>query len=292
VILTDGQPYVATGATPEVVTLSPIETYAPCVSARGALDIGRGVIYPSHDGLFYARAGDATNIGRNIWTRDEWRDMGPESFVAGFHNDWYYASHQAAGGVPPSVMVAETDNPDGYVGITEDSVTAWHTNRYDGNLYAAIGNTIYQWDAPGSTAIYTSSFWSKEYDLTRDLNFGAARVRADFGFDVPNDEGTITANEALLADLFLVSGAIGDYPLGADIPAGGTNINIASGGDGPSVTFYLIEGDTILFSKQISSDDPFRLPSGFRQRKVTVGINSNIPVFRVEMAETMRELRA
>jgi hypothetical protein len=45
-----------------------------------------------------------------------------------------------------------------------------------------------------------------------------------------------------------------------------------------------------VFTKEVDSVKPFRLPAGYRTEVVSIGINASSPTYSVSIAESFREL--
>ena len=81
-VVTTGTPYVAQGSHPENMVLTKIEASRPCVSAQGVVDLGYAAIYPSTEGLVAISESGADLITRNVFTREQWDDINPDTIVA------------------------------------------------------------------------------------------------------------------------------------------------------------------------------------------------------------------
>ncbi|MDV7391413.1 hypothetical protein RZS08_08680, partial [Arthrospira platensis SPKY1] len=94
IVLTDSFPILFAGSDPEAMSPAVMETYAPCVSKRGMVDVGGGCLYPSFDGLWIAAPGRVENLTKRLYREEEWSRLGPSSFDAAFHDGQYYAYFQ------------------------------------------------------------------------------------------------------------------------------------------------------------------------------------------------------
>lgn len=94
-VLTRNAPYVAQGITPDTVALERIEGGAPCVSARGVVDLGYSAAYPSPDGIILVGDGQRQNITTTLFNRDQWGDVNPSSIIAARFDDRLMLVHNA-----------------------------------------------------------------------------------------------------------------------------------------------------------------------------------------------------
>jgi hypothetical protein len=88
-VLTRGTPYVAQGTHPENFVMEKMEANLPCLSRRGIVDIGYAAAYPSTDGLVIISASQANIVTRGMFSRDQWKALGPESFTAANYDEKY-----------------------------------------------------------------------------------------------------------------------------------------------------------------------------------------------------------
>ncbi len=91
-IMTTGNPYVAQGTAPENMVMERLRVNLPCVSARGIVDLGYAVAYPSTEGLVTVSQQGAAIASGSLFTMEEWRLMQPESFIAAQYSGRYVFS--------------------------------------------------------------------------------------------------------------------------------------------------------------------------------------------------------
>jgi hypothetical protein len=288
IVLTDNFPYVATASVPEAASLTKIpgETLAPCVSKRGVVDIGSGAIYPSHDGLFVVTTAGARNLTAELFDFEDWQKLKPESFKAGFQGGTYYAMHDTDS--QGYVFSLNTKEPDSVVEFNLQ-VDTLYANPLDGRLYAGQANKISLWD--GDDTKRMTAYWtSKEYQLGRSLNFSVAQVHAKFEDLKAVDNTILDANTALLADINKVGGAIGCSAIGVNAIAG-SKLKPIPDVTAPSIQFTLIVEDTPVFTKEVTSSAPFRLPGDFKSDLQAAQIATTVPVYSINIAQGMQELK-
>jgi hypothetical protein len=288
VILTDGTPFLATATVPAAVSLAPIETFAPCVSKASVVDIGSGILYASHDGLYLAQAGPVALITQQLYSKTTWERLRPTTFAACHHQGTYFARHQRLDGAD-QIFSLDTREPDSTVQI-DDQPDAWCSSPWDGHLYFAKGSAIYQWDA--NTLQAKTLFWqSKEFVLPNAQNMGAAQVYAEFAQLAPPNEAALLSNQAALLAPLLIEGAIGSGPINSLAIATSALVDTS-----PPVTntaeFTLCDDQGIVFTKVLRDNKPFKLRSGFKSDRYCVRINSTVPIRRIAFGNTMRDLKS
>jgi len=288
IVLTDSFPILFTGSDPEAMSPSVIETYAPCVSKRGVVNVGGGCLYPSFDGLWVVAPGRVEKLTKQLYREDEWTELRPSSFDAAFHDGKYYAYFQVDPLIPGMIWVLDVGEPDSII-FVDERADALYRNETDGRLYVAKGDSIYQWDANAGRR-YESDWVSATLQLPRPTNFAVAQVHAEFGQIVPPDTTQIDANAAIIAaGADAVAGHLNGHEILAFELHGSNIIPVIQ--DAPrKVQFTLFKDGEPIFTKQVVSSTPFRLPGGYRSEVFNVGLNASIPAYSVAIAESVAEL--
>lgn len=175
-VMTVGQPYIVAGTAPDTMTMERIEVNLPCVSARGIVDLGYSIAYPSPEGLVTIGTGGAQLVSRALISRDQWQKLKPASFVAGSFAGRYMAAYTA--GAVTSVLIIDLTGEQPFITYASDHATAMFNDIATGSLYYVRGAQILEWDAidspPGS---YT---WrSKRFVHGGHINYGVFQADAD-----------------------------------------------------------------------------------------------------------------
>lgn len=265
-VMTTGTPYIVTGSAPENMAMERLELALPCINRRGIVDLGYAVAYPSADGLVTLGPGGAQLVTRALLTRDQWRAMAPESFLAAQDAGRYLVAHRSAGTVSKAsaewalqgiwndtittaeaatltdarqVSVFDLTGDAPFMATAALDILAMHFSVEDGRLYvieAEAPAAVKEWDSGEAIGLT----WRSGIARTgAPVNFGAALISAEGG---PG-----TANARIFADGALV----------ATVPAK----NLAS-----------------------------RLPSGFLASEWEVEIDATAEVHAIAFASTMEEL--
>lgn len=289
IVLTDNYPYVATATVPEAasVTRIPGDTLAPCLAKRGVVDIGSGAIFPSNNGLYVATPAGCRNLTADLFTGDEWKLLLPATFKAGFQDGNYFAMHDTA--AQGYIFMLNTQEPDSVVEFNVE-VDTIYANEFDGRLYVGQGNLLYLWDEDDSKR-FTAYWTSKDYQLGKPVNLSVAQVHAKFDEVKPVDDTILDANTALLADINNVGGGIACGGIGVYAIAGSALLPVPDD-SAASLQFTLMVDSVPAFTKLVTSSKPFRLPPGFKSDVQGVQISSSVPVYSINMAQGMEELKA
>jgi hypothetical protein len=286
IVLTQAFPILFTGSDPEAMSATTLETYAPCASYRGVVDLGGEAAYPSYDGLWAVSPGSVNRVTSKLYREEEWSALNPATFIAAFHDGQYFATYTTA--TDSRTLIIDLGEPDSTVEV-EESLTALHRNEYDGKLYVAKGEILYQWDANAGRA-YESDWLSGTMQLPAPVNMAVAQVHADFGSAVPVDTSQITANEALIA---AGPDAVAGHLDGAELLSleiNGSYIIPVELNTEKRVQFTLYSNESPVFTKNVTSSKPFRLPSGYLSEVYNVGLNASIRTYSVSVATSVTEL--
>jgi hypothetical protein len=261
-VTTDSYPYIISGADPaNGMSTARVDANFPCLNKNSMVMMGYGIIYSTHDGLVvYSPSSGAANITKLLYNNDTWQtEIDPKTVVAEYYGDNYFASHSTG------AFVFEQDAKTGGFFVNADySFTASWYDSIDGIVYYVSGTKgdIYQWDDLSQPPV--TQKWKSKVIVTKDMiNLGAARVLADYAQVTPI-WGIDTSNWEVET----------------------TSWNAADG-----VTFKLWVDKQLAFETTVLDGSVFRLPTGYRADTFEIGIESNIRVRAVHLAETPLGLR-
>jgi hypothetical protein len=288
ILMTDSYPVLYIGSDPAAMSPSTMETYAPCVSKRGVVRVGGGAIYPSNDGLWLVSPASVNLLTRALYRLDEWSALNPTSFDAEYHDGQYFATHTPAGETERKILVLDIGELDSAVTV-DDYADALLRNDYDGHMYVVKDGDIRKWDADDARR-YVTEWTSVEVQLDQPRNFSHAQVHGDFSQVVPQDTSVLDSNTALMeAGPDAVNGHLNGDQF-AELELNGSYLQEYYPPTPRTVQFVLFDGDTPIYSRQVTSSRPFRLPSGLKYETVRVGVNTSVPVYSVTIAESTEEL--
>lgn len=296
VACTSSVPYILTGVEPASVTPDSVPEVWPCLSKRGIVSIGDGVLYPTGYGLAYVGMG-APQIWTNaFFTRAEWRPMNPASMVAANAEGRIYVRYEGTDGRRGTLVF---DQAEAGLGLTALSACPdeLYADERNGQLYLVDLDGIKQFDAgDGSPLDY--SWRSKEYHLPTPVNFGAAKVdfvtevsAADYAAAQAAYDAAVTTNNTLVAGYSGMGAINGSRPNLRQV--NGSNILDLPSLNAPALTFTLYADGRAVFSTKLVDDGrAFRLPDGFKAANWAVGLTGAVRVHSVKLAESMTGLKA
>lgn len=180
-IMTKGNPYIATGITPDAMAMELIEVNYPCVNKRGIVDLGYAVAYPSSDGLILVSSEGAKLVTRQLFTRDQWQQLNPQTMVACQYDGRYVACYSyvdSAGATQSGTIIIDLTGQQPFLTRTDFYTNYMFYEPGAGKLYILDGLKAKQWDAPNMP--YMQMEWrSKRIVLDGPINMGASMVDVD-----------------------------------------------------------------------------------------------------------------
>jgi hypothetical protein len=261
-VLTKSYPYLVAVRDPAAgVSVDRIDALYPCLNAQSVVTMGYGIVWSTNDGLaVYSPSSGAALITKMLYNNDTWTtDIDPTTVAAEYYGENYFASHSTGS------FVFEQDTKVG--GFFVDTGPVFTASWYDtqtGRLYYASGTQgdVYEWDDLRQPALTMD--WKSKVIVTKDMvNLGAARVIADYGAVSPVWEQVTTTWDS-------------------------TNVLWDAAND---ITFRLWVDKQLIFTITVGDMDGFRLPTGYRTDTFEVGVEGNVRVRAIHLAETMLGLR-
>lgn len=254
-IATEKYPYYVSGTDPRIMQETRIDANYPCLSRRGTVLTNAGVIYPTHDGLAVFTLGGTQLITRVLFTDDTWKDrFDPTTIRAVYYSEGYLASYDGGG----FRFEPDTNTGGTFVDLDLEFSAAAYEPRAGKAFYATgADGDILEFDAIDQPALIYE--WKSKTLITTDmLNLGAARVIADYGTpSVTWDEVTDTWDATVLM-----------WVASADL------------------IFRMWADKELIFERVIADKKVFRLPTGYRTDTFEVGVEGDVRVRAIHLAET------
>jgi hypothetical protein len=295
IVTTTGKPYIVTGTAPESMVSEKIEQDLPCINARGIVDLGYSVVYPSYDGLVQVTSGGASVISTRLFSRDDWLQLNPATMAAERYNGRYITSYDysdASGVEYRGMLIIDLTGEQAFLIRSNALPSALYFDRPTGNLYLLINDSIYQWDDPSQPSELLS--WkSKPFVLPKPTNFGAILIEADDGLD-PNQLAAIQAEidrvkaaNALIFAQPSIGGALDGAALNV-YPVNGDQLQpVPSLSRSVTINIY---ADKKLVASTGTINKMARLPSGFLAQMWEVEVSSDRAITQITLAGTGAEL--
>lgn len=177
IVLTESYPYVATGYTPDAISMRKMEVAYACSSKRSVANLKDfGIVYASPDGLVAINGqGAPILLTSGLLNREQWQDLNPESILGVAHDDRYYGFYDKGDGEKGGFILDARQDGFGLVFIDVWAQSAYSDALTD-RLYLVIGDDIWAW---GESTYKLPYVWrSKLFKLPRPTSFAAAQIRA------------------------------------------------------------------------------------------------------------------
>ena len=294
VVATTGQPYMASGTAPDVMAQEKLELNLPCINARGLVDLGYAVAYPSHDGLVVVSSAGARVVTDQLMTRNDWLKTAPDRFVSGQFFGLYFASYEyidPAGNARLGSFIIDLTGQEAFMKRTNYKADSTFYDIATGTLYLCIGQDIYEWDALDSENEIL--VWrSKQFVVPKPTNFGVILIE---GSTVKTPEEEAAEQAASDAAAAYNASIFGDASIGGEMNAtplntyevNGDALNRLKSSRYVSVTVYA-DGKAVATVSKLNR--AARLPGGFLAQTWEVEVSANADIAQVTLAGTAAEL--
>jgi hypothetical protein len=264
-VLTEGFPSTGSGTTPGSFIFSDVQVPEPCIARGSIITDLMGVYYASQNGLVMLNYYGMQNQTLSNMTRTTWlRDFHARDIVACRHR----AQYLAINGTGSGFLIDYTEPRMGFMELNtfNHAVYIWN-DEYTGDTYIMSDKKVYLWDGEDAEAL-TYRWISKEFYLPAPTSLGACQISLD---------PTVSTLVA---------------PPTSDIDNGDANLVLPPG---VNALFKLYAGPQqqhLVLTKHLTEPrEIFRLPSGFKAFDWQFEIVARVPIFSVELASTMKELR-
>lgn len=182
VVCTEGNPQLITGYHPSSMSMLTIENGQSCVSKRGIVSLsGRGVIYPSPDGLMWIGQDGHRLITEEVISQREWAALKPETIFA-FEHDWKYYAFYDTGTVQKG-FIFDTRTPSAGFVTLDMYPDAGYRDPLTDTLYLLFANNIQAFDSDAAN-LRTYTWKSKEFVSPAPINPAFAQVLAETYTDI------------------------------------------------------------------------------------------------------------
>jgi hypothetical protein len=180
-ILTTGTPYRGQGYHPDSFSLDKIEENLPCVAKRGIVDLGYAAAYPSTEGLVLVTSAGAQIVTREMFTRRDWSNLQPASFVAAnFSGRYFFGFSGTLEGASEKTAIIDLVGQTPFLLRSDTSVISAYHDIRTGELYVQeADNSLYVFDDVTASGWRTMKWRSKLYDIPFHAKFAAALIEGE-----------------------------------------------------------------------------------------------------------------
>jgi len=294
-VVTNNKPFTITGTHPDSMSMVPIEEILPCVSVKGIVSMGGGVIFPTPEGLHYIGAGGSKPLTKGLYTEEDWKSIKPEEFSATQWSGKYVAFTSEKG------YLFDLTRPDQHSQISKHA-SAVHSDTDNKHLYfnqfSGSSNEISRFHA---SQFYDVLTWrSKEFFYPKGIAFSAGQVfTTGNGVSSADIEAAQAIYDAIVIenDVVYASGS-----LGGDIGGNVINANTINGSDMRDlpeipadnvVNVKLYADGELVRQVDVTDKEIFRLPiEGFSANEFEVELSTPLIIDEANFATSVRELQS
>jgi hypothetical protein len=295
-VLTQGMPYVMQGTSPDAMTSQRLEVNLPCVSANSIVDLGYSVAYASPQGLVTISQSGAVVASAALMTVDQWKEIQPDSFIAGQYAGRYMVSYNytdATGIDRRGMVVFDLSGAQPFIVRVSDDADAMYFELGTGRLFLLRNSRdVYEWDAIGEP--YGEQVWrSKKFVMQAFTNYGCIMVEGEDVMTSAQKAQEMTRNAEIRAlnrqmlDNDETGGTINALALNMFPLAGSLLQPISENEQSFSVAVY---ADDQLITTVFHMNTPIPLPSGFTARTWEVEVRGNQMVTAIVLAYTPMDI--
>lgn len=299
-VLTQKNPYRVSGSSPDTMVMDKVEANLACINARGVVDLGFAIAWPTPDGLAVARADGAVGLAtQNLFAPRDWRRLNPGTMRGGQIEGRWIGSYDGADQDGNAISGSLIIDLSGQSFLIRSSIKAdaWFYDIASGLAYYldAAANAVNLFDSP--TGNPDTLYWrSKQFVLPHPDTFGAILVETGAGVGAEATAArqaeiaaAIAANTTLLADPLGVWGDIAGTDIG-ELTIAGDNLLPIPPSLGATATVG-VYADGELVATIGTKDRVARLPAGFTSRTWAIDVFADIEIIQVTMARTVDELK-
>jgi hypothetical protein len=293
VIATEGMPHVLSGIEPATSIIERIEEPLPCLSSRSVCSLGDSVVYSTRGGLARVGPGVRMIYTAELFSDEDWYALQPESIRCFYTRGNLYMVSSAD---PAQVfIIAVSLSQTGPVVTAPMLADCLHVDQLTGRLFYAFMQKVYEFD-PDDGVPVVQNWLSKEFVLPQPVNLGAAKInfsedytrQAEAAFEAERLE-LIAENTAIIA-AGRANGGINETRINK-VEINGSELVAPTLGE-PSIAFVLYTDGIQRFYRLVTTQKPFRLPSGYKADTFSVRVMSNTHIRSIEIGETIIGLKA
>jgi hypothetical protein len=255
VVFTEGPTYLVDGMDPENLSVDRVPDVYPCQSKRSIATGDRGVYYAAATGLAFVGAGGVQLVTKDLMDEDDWQEWKPKTMHGSVFDGFYIGFHRG------NVQTADPDpNGSGFIFDINDRATGVEDK--------ALLTTI---------PFYATASYSGP-----DVRLHYARqhltIASLYEWDADMELEPYIWRSKRFVLPYVTSFAAAKVVVDCD--------------DIKPCTFRLFDGkcDKVLFEREVTNSEPFRLPALLSRTDWTVEIEGAATVSEIHVASSMQAL--
>ena len=307
IVCTEGYPISAYVAEPTQFQIVPFKELLPCKSSKSIVSTKDGVMYAGHNGLVLVNQNGPVVATSMFFNDRQWVELAPES-MTGIYNDnqYFYFWNKLVAYLDDSgsTLYKKVEGSFIYNLIDENAAIttvkmptdAIYKSIDDVEIYYTVDTEdttqIYKWE--GSEVKTKNFLWESKEFISESgvINLSAARVLGRFAgvtYDVDTGDEIENTFETLLNQGLYgeVNGAAWNtYSWNGDRLS-----EIAAYFSEPKSLFFIMYVDgSKKFTKKVTGDKIFRLPTNCKGRRFKFQLVGNVNVQQLQVATSAQEI--
>jgi hypothetical protein len=276
-IMCKGAPFIATGVTPDTMTIGKISSNEPCIGRGSIVSSGEGAYYASPNGVILLNATGTISMTEFVYDKEFHNSLQPWNWAAGHYGMNYVAFVKGAGltGIDPDGLVLhglvldkeDKNTPFSYLHFSAP-VKNMYFDEISGQLFEILNNgKVLQWNPPigisGTTTLWDWMWKSKQFRSAFPATFTAIKII----FEVP-PEITITLGQRNTAQNQVYD---------------------------PTKQYLIVrvfaDGNFVMVKEVQKSEEILLIPDGFKATIWELELQGQVNVKHLKMASSVKELR-
>jgi hypothetical protein len=292
-IITQGSPFIATGVTPDTMTIGKITANEPCISRGSIVSSGEGAYYASPNGIQQLNTGGTQNVTQAVYEKEFHYSLLPPQWASARYGSSYATFIKGAPIPSKNYLLEDTDIPSpydtlGYTGFVMDSgdtntpftylrtpdiasirVVNSYSDELSGQIFILQSDLkIMQWNppvgSPGTTTLRSWQWKTKKFRFTSPQQFKAFMVL----FEVPPEVGiTLGVRNTDQAQVF-----------------------------NPTAQYLIIrvyaDGNEVVVREIQKSGEVLLIPGDFKAELWEIQMEGQVAVRFLKFASSVKELKA
>ena len=181
-ILTKGPPFIATGVTPDTMTVGKITANEPCIGRGSIVASGEGAYYASPNGVQLLNTGGTQNMTQSIYEKEFHNTLMPQNWASGRYSSAYVAFVKGApiGGDHGGFVIDYSQGNNmlfTYLHYPTNIVNAMNDELSGQLFHLRADKSIMQWNPPignpGTTHLVAWEWRSKQFRFPHSQEFKA-----------------------------------------------------------------------------------------------------------------------
>jgi hypothetical protein len=279
-IITEGQPFIASGMTPDTMTIGKVTANEPGISRGSIFPAGEGVYYASPNGLILLNTSGTINTTQNLMEREFWDSLQPELWACGRTAMSYFAF--VKGYIPTAaddtnglvIDHLEKNVPFSHIRTSLNPVVNLYWDEISGQLFY-ISQGVVRWINPPDGGFLLPWLWiSRIFRMPKPIQFKVFKV----SFTIPS-ELTIPPPTAASRnnDQAQVFDSTKQYLI-ARVYRGVNSIQENT-------------PDPVVVREIIQSDEILTIPGGFKDDFWSFEFEGQVNVNSIKVASSVKELQ-